>query len=606
MHKMRLDSLLLLLLIASAPHAKAVEIIEEHTPEITEKELMAHAAFLADDDLKGRAAGSDGAIMAAAYIAAEYERLELIPVGDNQTYYQSFSLPRGFKALPETSLTASKGSKKETFAFKKNIFPLPSSAPGIALGCAVFVGYGISAPDLGYDDYEEVNVKGKIVVALRGVPNSKSRKNPFSNSRAARQFSTFRSKQDTAAALGAAGLIIVNDPENHRNPSDDVLLISGSREQGKIPCLHMTYNASRKMFSGTGVSLSGLQKYIDAKLKPRSKEIEKLELRLNAALEVETLLVHNVVGLLKSEALDAKDEVLVIGAHFDHIGLGEFGSLGGSKARGQIHNGADDNASGTASVMEIAGYLKPKAGELKRNVLFICFTAEEMGLHGSKHYVENPLVPIEKTAAMINLDMVSYLSNTKKLEIYGTGTSPSFEKMLNDSNRRLHIKTKMVDGAGRGMSDHAPFYKKGLPVLFFITGLHKNYHRPSDDLKYMDKRGFEKVARLAGEVAFSIATVDRKPVFTPTSDSGMDTGPYLGISVEDRDGGIYIANVAKGSPAHKFGMKGDDQLVEVNDKEIASVSLFYGLWAGVSPGDRVDFLVRRTGRLRTLRVRLDK
>jgi Zn-dependent M28 family amino/carboxypeptidase len=325
---------------------------------------------------------------------------------------------------------------------------------------------------------------------------------------------------------------------------------------------------------------------------------------LNAALATKELDVRNVVGLLEAAHEEKKDEILIIGAHFDHIGRGEFGSLSGAKGKGKIHNGADDNASGTSALMEIAGFLASQTLELKRDVLFIGFTAEEMGLLGARHYVDSPALPIAKTAAMVNLDMVSYLGKTGHLEIFGANTSPTFEDLLKKANRSTRIKLNVKKGMA-GNSDHYPFYKKGLPVLFFITGLHKNYHRPSDDYKAMDKRGFEKVARYAGEVALTLANLDTKPVFVPASKGGLETGPYLGISIEGRDGNeVYISEVAKGSPAARGGLKKNDRLLEANDQEVSSVSLFYGIWSGVRPGSKVSFLIRRDGRMRMLRVQL--
>jgi Zn-dependent M28 family amino/carboxypeptidase len=254
--------------------------------------------------------------------------------------------------------------------------------------------------------------------------------------------------------------------------------------------------------------------------------------------------------------------------------------------------------------MEIAGYLRARVEELRRDVLFICFSAEEMGLLGSRHYVDAPIFPLEKTAAMVNLDMVSYLGNTGSLEVYGTGTAPTFKALLQVVNRESRIKIKEIEGVGRGASDHYPFYQKGLPVMFFITGLHKRYHRPTDDWKYMDKRGFEKVVQFAGDIAFDLAAVKDRPIFTPTTEGGLESGPYLGVILENREDGVYVSQVARGSPADRGGLREDDRLVELNDNEIDTLALFYGMWAGVSPGDRVSFQVRRSGRLRTVRIRL--
>ena len=579
---------------------------DQPIPEITAEELMEAVKFLADDDLEGRAAGSPGCLAAGEYIAAQFEKLGLKPAADEGTYFQNFSLPRGFEALPDTVLAADIKGREYTLKFERDIYPLPCSASGKAEGEVVFAGYGISASDLGYDDYEGVDVTGKIVVVLRGVPNGKSSKNPFKTAQLSRRYGAFRAKLDLAAGLGAAAIVVVNDPVNHAKKVDDKLVTTASGEQGKIPGIQTTYAAGGRLFSKAGLSLSRTQKALDATLKPRSKLLDKVRITLNSALAVKNLKVRNVAGLLEATSPDKKDEVLVIGAHFDHVGLGEFGSLGGSKAKGEVHNGADDNASGTAAVIELAEWFVPQVQELKRDVLFICFTAEEMGLLGSKHYVDAPLIPIHKTAAMINLDMISYLKTTKHLEIYGTATSPSFEDLLKQANRETRIKLKPIDGVGRGASDHYPFYKKGMPVLFFITGLHKNYHRPSDDWQKCDRSGFEKVVIFAGLIAEAIAKADNRPIFKPTTEGGLETGPYLGVTIEDRDGGIFVAEVAKKSPADRGGLEEDDRVVEVDDKEVGTTAMFYGIWAAVEPGKKVSFLISRSGRQKTVRVQLEK
>jgi len=200
---------------------------------------------------------------------------------------------------------------------------------------------------------------------------------------------------------------------------------------------------------------------------------------------------------------------------------------------------------------------------------------------------------------------VGYLAKTGSLNVYGMGTSPDFEKLIKEANRSFRVKIKEGKGTS-GRSDHYPFYKKGLPFFFFITGLHKNYHRPEDDWKLLDKKGFAKVAGLAGQVAMELAMVEAKPVFTPVSEGSLDTGPYLGISIENREGAIFVSDVAKKSPASRGGLKKDDQILEVGERETKSVSIFYGVWAGVREGTKVSFLVRRSGRLRTVRVTLKK
>jgi len=574
------------------------------TPEITAEELLAHVRYLADDSLEGRAAGSPGAIAASEYIAAEFDRLDLEAVGDQGTYFQRFTVPRAQEATPETTLAIKAGSSRLAFDFQDEIFPLPSSAKGIVSGEAVFAGYGVSAPDLGYEDYEGLDVKGKIVLVLRGVPGKDGGTGPFQQDGAERRYGAFRAKQDLAASLGAAGLVVVNDPAHHAKRSDDTLVTNPSRTQGSIPALQMTHAAGRKLFSKAGLSLANLQKQIDARLEPASRPLEKLEMEMNVALEGRELEARNVVGLLRAAAPDKVDEILVIGAHFDHIGRGEFGSMGGSKAQGEVHNGADDNASGTAGVLELAGYFAAKTGELRRDILFIAFSGEEMGLLGSNHYAGSPILPIAKTAAMLNLDMIGYLKSGGRVQIYGAGSSPSFGELLAKAESSTRTRTRPIDSIGPGNSDHYPFYQKGIPALFFHTGLHKNYHRPSDDWRALDMKGMEKVVTLVGDVALDLANAETRPLFTPTEQGGLETGPFLGVALEERQGDVFVADVARGSPASKAGIRKGDRIVEVNDREVTSVTIFYGIWSEVGPRDRVTLVLSRDGRVRALRLQL--
>jgi len=587
-------------LLAALPGRPIEEVLD---PEITAEELIKHIKFMADDDLEGRAAGSDGALITGEYVAEYFKLIGLEPIGDDGTYYQNFALPRGFEALPSTAVKAEKGRRTAEFEFGKEITVAPSSASGTAKGMAVFAGYGISAPMYGYDDYEDIDAAGKIVIVMRGIPGGQQ--GPFKNRRAVRTHGTFKAKQDTAAGLGAKGLIIVNDPDNFGSKKKDILESGRSEAQGSIPFIHMTYKASAKLLSGTGVSIGRLQSKIDKGKRPSSREIPELIIELNAGIEPIELKVRNVIGRLKAGAEDKTDEVVAVGAHFDHVGLGEFGSRGGSKARGEVHNGADDNASGTAAVIEIAAYLTMHKKELKRDVIFAAFTAEEMGLHGSKHYVDKPASPIADTVAMVNLDMIGRMVKSK-LNIGGVGTSPIFKELIERLNKEtVRLKLTLSPG-GRAPTDSNSFYLKEIPVLFFNTGLHKDYHLPSDDTKLIDKRGAEKVTLLAAEITRYLATVDDRPPFTRADTGGFQSGPHLGLTVSQRPEGVCVTSVEKKSPASRAGFRNDDMIIEFEDQEIRTSADFYGIKAQCPPGKRVEIVIRRDGRARTLKVKLGK
>jgi hypothetical protein len=367
----------------------------------------------------------------------------------------------------------------------------------------------------------------------------------------------------------------------------------------------VTYKAGRRLGKTLGLSLQKEQKSIDGRGAPRSRLLEGVTIRVNAALEAKRLAVRNVCARLPaSPGTTRSGEWMVVGGHFDHLGFGEYGSRAGSKGQGEIHNGADDNASGTAGVMEIATCLAARREAIRRDVYFVLFTAEELGLHGSKHFVGAPPAPLAQCAAMVNLDMVGRLGRGR-LQVGGTGTSPIFEELLDAKNKRLRIKTRYNKG-GQAPSDNAPFYEKGIPVLFFFTGLHSDYHRPDDDWKDVDKRGLVKVVQYAAEVCLDLASRDTRPPFVQAAGSAMATGPHLGLSIEQRTDGVFVIYVEPGSPAAKARFKEGDKIEEFDGEPIQTTSDFNEAHSRAKPRSKVTITVRRGPRLISLEPKLGK
>jgi len=576
------------------------ESADDKLPEIDGKRILAHLKWLSSDDREGRAAGADGARAASDYIAGHLKQLGYKPIGDDGTFFQNFSLPEGFEIRPETSLEAERGSKKAKLAYLKDLKPLSLSGPGDVTAGAVFCGYGIAAPGLGYDDYAGVDVKGKVVLVLRFAPAYDDRKSPFSAPAQRRRHAVFQAKVNTAVGAGAAALVILNPPRQIRKAKQDVPMHDVGGKPSKIPVFHVSYKAGKKLAKVCGFSIQKEQNAIDRELKPRSRVLEGVTLHVNAALEAKRLPVRNILGLLEAERAT---ETLVIGAHFDHVGRGAYGSLAGPKGKGVIHNGADDNASGSSSVLEIARYFAARKALLRRDVVIMFFTGEERGLLGSKHYVDVPVIPLERCVAMVNMDMVGRLDRGRLL-IGGTGTSPIFPKLLNEKNRRWRIKSKH-DPSGRAPSDNTSFYNKGMPVLFFFTGLHSDYHRPSDDWKTIDKRGIGKVAGLAADVCFDLATRDTRPPFT-RADSSIELGPFLGLSLDQRADGVYVIHVERKSPASRAGFKVGDKIEEFEGNPIRSLTNFNQVHSSTKPGQKVKITIRRGPRLIQKTVKLGK
>jgi len=578
---------------------------DEGPPHVDGKAILEHVKWLSDDERQGRAAGSPGEAAAGEYIAERLLAAGLKGLGEKGSFFQEFSLPKGFDIRPETRLTGAREGKDETVEYGDDLKPLTLSSAGEVTAAAVFAGYGIAAPEIGYDDYEGIDVKGKVVLVLRNAPAFEDRKSPFKAPDARRKYAVFEAKARTAVGAGAAALVVVNDPENVSKPKEDVAMHDVGGDPCGIPVFHVTLRAGKRLAKVLGLNLQREQNAIDKDLKPRSRELEGATLAVHAMLEARRLPVRNVCGLLEApRAGEGPRETLVVGAHYDHVGLGAYGSLAGSKGEGAIHNGADDNASGSSSLLEVTAFLAARRSDLRRDVLILFFTAEELGLLGSKHYVESPLIPLEQCVAMVNLDMVGRLERGK-LQVGGTGTSPVFPELLESKNRAHRIDCKFNPG-GRAPSDNTSFYEKGMPVLFFFTGLHKDYHRPSDDWKGIDRRGIEKVARLAADVCLDLATRETRPPFTRSDATGLDMGPFLGLSLEQRQDGVYVIFIEDKSPADRARFQVGDKVEEFEKNPIRSLTNFNQVHGNCTPGQKVTFAVRRGPRLLNLTAILGK
>ncbi|MDA1194175.1 MAG: M28 family peptidase [Planctomycetota bacterium] len=579
-------------------------------PEITRRELKAHVKVLAADDWEGREAGEPGSEKAADYVAAEFARLGLKPLGVDGTFFQPFTSPKGTKVLPTCALEAFDASGNSTeFKLAEDFTPVDTSAAGTVDAAVVFAGYGICAPTMGYDDYEGLDVQGKVVLVLRHAPRwEDKRKSPFATQQAMLAHGTFKAKADAAAAKGAAALIVVNDPAS-TSKSDDELQLPGGSTTGKIPVLHMTWQAAKRLGSRIDLPFVRRQRAIDARIAPNSEVVADARIRLVADLAPDIRHMKNICALLEpglagvttgDAGTPTAVETVIIGAHYDHVGRGRFGSL--ANADGKIHNGADDNASGTTALMEIAGWLVSQRALLKRRVLFIAFSGEELGLLGSKHYVSQPVLPLSECTAMLNLDMVGRLEKNR-LFVGGTGTSPIWPEMLERQNKKGRFELTSWPG-GKAPSDHASFYDASMPVLFFFTGLHGDYHRPSDDWNTLEYAGHERVARFAAEVAFELATEGERPQFTKCDAGGFAVGPFTGLSVEQREGGVFVAHVDKRSPASQAGFKEEDKILEWEGAAVGDTGAWNDRVSQAKPGDKVIVTVERGGRERKLTLKL--
>ena len=595
---------------------------ESRTPSPAESRLKADVTFLADDEREGRGPGTRGIEAAADYIASAFKEAGLKPAPGTEGYFQPFTLGGTPLLGPNQELALDGPEEKSLKAeFKADYTPLAIGSGGTLDGVpVVFAGYGISAKDderkLDYDDYAGLDVKGKAVLVIRREPRQDKEDSPFDGKKNS-SFATFQHKATNAFQHGAAAVLLVNDLGEAKGSKDDLIGFgrAGSEVHSTIPFLNVTRAFAGKLLAAAGQpSLDDLETQIDADLKPRSRDLPGWTLKARVEVERKTITTKNVVGVLEGSGPLA-DETVVVGAHYDHLGRG--GLLSGSLSflSKDIHNGADDNASGTAMVVEMARRLARRPDPLPRRVVFVAFSGEERGLLGSSYFVEHPLFPLKSIAAMVNFDMVGRLNDRSELTIYGTGTSPTFEALVEAFGKSSGFAVKKV-AEGLGPSDQQSFYLKDIPVLFAFTGTHRDYHRPSDDIERINFAGMARIADFAEVVLLDLARRPQRPEFVKVARKGRggsDPGrasvsAYLGSipSYDDDVKGVKLSGVREGSPAEQGGLKGGDIVVGFGGKPVATIYDYTESLGRYKPGDTVDVVVSRDGRETTLHVTLGK
>jgi Peptidase family M28/PDZ domain/PA domain len=546
---------------------------------------LAHVRYLAAPELKGRATGSPELEKAAHYISAQFRSFGLKPVE------LAFPVALGAHLGPHNRLQFKEPGESRTLASRKDFLPLSFSSSGEFHGPVVFAGYGVTDKQENYDDYDGIDVTGKFVLLLRHEPKENLHKEHVS----------FADKAVNAKMHGARGVILVNDTDHHESTPDDLGKLSeasGPKNAGVL-FVRIKSEVADNWFKADGRDLHAIAKQIDLDGHPHSFAFSKLTVDLSVDVRVETKTVHNVSAYLAGTS----NEYIVVGAHYDHLGLGDEHSLAPSQA-GTVHPGADDNASGTAGVLELAHWAS-KQPKQKRGILFLTFAGEELGLLGSEWYVNHPTLPLENAVAMINMDMIGRIREGK-IYLSGTGTGSTFPQLVNDVKPPAPIQIDLAEKAGYGSSDHTSFTTKNVPVLFFFSGLHADYHKPSDTA---DKIDSADAAKLLDYIADLIAHLENDPrpqfirVAEPAtgpvgSGGGSGYGPNFG-SIPDFDEpakGVRFADVRDGTPAAKAGLKAGDILIEFDGKDIANLYDFTYALRAHKPGDLVLVRVLREGK----------
>jgi hypothetical protein len=548
-------------------------------------------AWLADDEREGRGIATEGLADAARYVARGFEASGLEPGGSEGSYLQSFEVPVAIRTeraeLSVSGVALERGTDFE---------PLLTSHSSAVESDLVFAGYGISDDESGWDDYAGVDVEERLVLVLDDRPQLED--GALGGARGAR-FLRRAYKIANARRHGALGVLLA--------PAEDVVGLPANagredanpmRQESEVLAVAVSRaTAVRLVAAAGGASLEDRQLAITNAGAPASALLRGVRVRAEVEILRDRGTIENVVGILPGADPTLAGEAVVIGAHLDHLGRGEYGSLSPDR-RGEVHNGADDNASGTAGLLALARALA--AGPpTRRSVVLVAFTAEEVGLAGSAHYVAHPEVPIADTVTMVNLDMIGRLEGAP-ITVFGAESGSGFEDLVRAEGAHLGSELSFAPGAF-APSDQTSFHAQGVPVLFFFSGTHDDYHTPDDDPSHVDPEGIAVIAALVEQVARRLADAPERPRVIQAEapargEAGAGYGPYLG-TVPAFGGapvrGVRLQAVRPGSPAEQAGLRADDVIVEFADAPVVNLEEFAALLFGLRAGERVEIVVER-------------
>ena len=497
-------------LVAGTPSQKAMKAI---TPE----EAKSLVDFLAADSMKGRYTPSPELDRCADWLAAKFHAYGCEPV--NGSYFQQIHLNRIYLGDSNFVILKTRLGGEKMLEIKKDYMPFETTANQQVEGEVVFVGYGISDSANHYDDYAGVDVSGKVVLALKGGPNEKKPSSPFALEKRA-EATRLQDKVQAAIDHRAIGFMLVTNPLHSSLlkpagfpwphlfkgfPPDAVPISLAKEEKRKIPCVQVGEEALRTLF-GSVDSCRAIAQKIDSLFQPHSMVLTGKQVAIKTTTRIRTQFSRNVVAMIPGADAKLKQEWLIIGGHYDHVGVRSKTEAG----QDSIFNGADDNASGTAGVMLIAAAFAAEKERPKRSLLFIAFAGEERGFYGSSTYVDDPLFPLQQTVAMINLDMIGR-NRVDSLTIYGKFNAPDLWAIAEKENKQIGFKLSTGLRREAGGSDHVSFNKKNIPTLFFHSGLHQDYHQVGDQAEKINYGKMVYVSKLAFRTAWQLANSSSHP-----------------------------------------------------------------------------------------------
>ena len=578
------------------------------TAEITAADLREEVGFLAAEERQGRMTGSAGARQAADYIAARLQDAQLKPAGDNNTFFQKFEFNSGVKVLKEKNELVLSGdtiSKPLRFEVEKDFAPLSFTENQTVDGEVVFVGYGLSVPGKGaegYDSYAGVDVKNKIALVLRYVPEEVDAKRRQELNR----YAGLRYKAMLAREHGAKAVLFVTGPNSPNKGELVAASFDASTANSGIVVASISSNVADTLFQRAGKDLKSLQSGLD-KENPHAESgfvLSNVTVHLATAVEHIRKEDRNIVAVLPPSGPPAQAEYVVIGAHYDHLGFGESGAMQRKGEEGKIHPGADDNASGAAAILELAASLaeerKTKPEEFRRGIVFAFWSGEEIGMIGSSYFVEHPAVTMSNVAAYLNFDMVGRLRENK-LSLQGIGSSKAWRRLVEKRNVAASFNLSLQEDPYLP-TDVTAFYPKGVPVLNFFTGGHDDYHRPTDTADKLDYDGLERITKFSRVLVEDLVKGGERPDYVKVEHSegagGRETLRVFLGTIPDyatEVAGVKLAGIRGGSPAEKAGLKGGDVIVEFGGQKVANIYDYTFALDAAKIGQPVEIVVLRDG-----------
>jgi hypothetical protein len=631
----------ILLVLAGAQAGSAEDAIDAR--------MRKDVNFLASDECEGRGVTTQGINKAADYIAAEFREAGLKPAGPGHSYFQPFSMAGAVLLSPNTMRFRGPHGAEVRLKLGEQFQPLGLSYPGKVSAPLVFAGYGVTTDE--YDDFQSIDVAGKVVILLRDLPHVSNR---FGSYDRRGRLASLKEKIMNAEKHGAAAVIFVND-RRMAEGGDDLLnfgftAIGGS--PAKLPVVQVRRSVIDEVLrSSLNTDLGAIEEQITKNFLPASATLTDWTVDLQVSVSRSGLPVKNVAGLLEG-AGPLAHETVILGAHYDHLGYGGSGSLAKS-TKPAIHHGADDNASGTTTLIELARRFGRMSNRQGRRLLFLAFSGEESGLLGSEHYCKHPLFPLSDTVAMVNMDMVGRLRPDKKgpwsaflamlapeaegglpailsvtafskadvsgslafrdkMTVYGTGTSKNFAQLLEGVNKKYGFKLQKTSGIS-GDSDHASFYARKIPVFFFFTEDHEDYHRPSDTADKINVPGMHRIGDLVEDLAIQLAQAPERPQYVKISSQARDPGRFAGMprlgfrpgNYGEEDGGVLVGGVLDGGAAAKAGIKDGDRIIAIGGKAVKNMAAYMSVMSAQQKGKPLEISLQRGGQNLTLTVTPD-